>query len=202
GENHRVTGLPALGQLFQLTAPSTVAHDQCGCRNAATTKLDRGVDQQLLPLAVVVEVADVAEGELAFQAEVRHQFGGTVAWLECVDVDAVGHHVHAFRIDAALHDLVAHRLAQRHHGVGLGHAPVLGVTPAPVDLRGFGPSGVGGPQRLEEAAHLVDHRDAEVPAEGQPHQGGFEPAVAGVDVDDGGRFGPDYLRGRLGVVLQ
>src|SRR5690606_40445552 len=63
GEDHRVACLPLLGQALQLGTTLPVTHDQRGRRYPSPTQHDRGLDQQLLPLAVVVQVADVAEGE-------------------------------------------------------------------------------------------------------------------------------------------
>src|SRR5690606_40515562 len=89
-----------------------VTHDQRGRRYPSPTQHDRGLDQQLLPLAVVVQVADVAEGEPVAQTESADELGRALPRLEAVAVDAVRHDVHATRPHATRNDLLTHRIAE------------------------------------------------------------------------------------------
>ncbi len=103
---------------------------------------------------------------------------------------------------AALDHLAAHRLRQRHDGVDREHRPRLG-RPAPARVLGvLARLRVRRPGALEEGAHLVDDRDAEVRSERQADERPVGAARTGRGVDHGRPLLAGDARRQPAVVAQ
>ncbi len=188
------------GPLLELRPPPAVAHDEAGRVAAAGTQPGGGLDEELLALARVVEVADVPEDE-AVQPQARTQLRIRRAGRELLRVHPVGDDEHPLGRDPAGHDVLAHRLGDRHDGVGRGHHPRVGGVPPPGDLGVLRP-GAAAPGGLEERADVVDERQAVVLPERQAHEGDVAAAQPRRGVEDRRPLGADDAGGEPGEVLQ
>jgi hypothetical protein len=173
------------GLTLERGAFGAVADDQCpGGDVAVVEDLDR-LQQRADPL-VRDQAGDEANDVLAvFDAEGLPEGGAVGERAEELLADAVGDDDHLVLVDPAGQDLLAHRLAERHHQVGGQHAVRLegaGARVAVAAREVLGGGVAGQPGVLPEAAHLVDDRQPGRVAQGQ---GDERVGVVGRGVQDG-----------------
>ena len=189
--------------VLERRAPLPIADDEPADVVAAPAlQLGDGGDEHVDALAPVVEVAQVADDELAVEPERPPELGVPFRCAEGIGVDPVRDDRDLRARDAAIDEFVGEDLRDREHAVDVAQDPGLHAQAATVLLRSCGKLRVGRPDRLEQPADLVHHGDPERLPQREGDEGMLAAPVARVRVEDRRPHLADDVGHGLDVVLQ